>query len=177
MHIYNYTTTCTESQYTFTPALIRLHLHRYVYTRRQNELAIGPSTLWKGTESPTILTSIRTLNDFRKCKSVIDDVNELIEEIRKVPYIKLPNVVIPAPILALRAFLPGTSTERETINAIQFLQDVGIPTEPLPDGSPNKMIQFASAVLKGKAKENAESGRTDVTINPTDPTKGVGLSY
>jgi hypothetical protein len=126
---------------------------------------------------PTLLTSIRTLNDFRKCKSVIDDVNELIEEIRKVPYIKLPNVVIPAPILALRAFLPGTSTERETINAIQFLQDVGIPTEPLPDGSPNKMIQFASAVLKGKAKENAESGRTDVTINPTDPTKGVGLSH
>ena len=126
---------------------------------------------------PTILTSIRTLNDFRKCKSVIDDVNALIEDIKKVPYIKLPNVVIPVPILALRAFLPGTSTERETINAIQFLQDVGIPTEPLPDGSPNKMIQFASAVLKGKAKENAESGRTDVTINPTDPTKGVGLSY
>jgi hypothetical protein len=57
------------------------------------------------------------------------------------------------------------------------LQDVGIPTEPLPDGSPNKMIQFASAVLKGKAKENAESGRTDVTYNPLDPTKQVGLSY
>ena len=43
--------TCT---YTFTPAHIRLHLHIYVYTRRQNELAIGPSTLWKGTESPNI---------------------------------------------------------------------------------------------------------------------------
>jgi hypothetical protein len=139
--------------------------------------AIAKRNLIIQSSLQVLVTSIRTVNDFRKCKSVIDDVNALIEDIKKIPNIKLPTVAIPAPILALRTFLPGTSTERETINAIQFLQDVGIPTEPLPDGSPNKMIQFASAVLKGKAKENAESGRTDVTINPTDSTKGVGLSY
>jgi hypothetical protein len=39
------------------------------------------------------------------------------------------------------------------------------------------MIQFISSAFKGKAKENAESGRTDVTYNPLDPTKQVGLSY
>jgi hypothetical protein len=57
------------------------------------------------------------------------------------------------------------------------MQELGLPTEPLPDGSPNKMIQFISSAFKGKAKENAESGRTDVTYNPLDQTKQVGLSY
>jgi hypothetical protein len=78
--------------------------------------------------------------------------------------------------LALRAFLPGTSPERETINTIQYMQELGLPTEPLPDGSPNKMIQFISSAFNGKAKENAESGKTLVTINPLDPTQMVGIS-
>jgi hypothetical protein len=38
------------------------------------------------------------------------------------------------------------------------------------------MIQFASAVFKGKSKENAESGKTVVTVNPLDLTQMVGLS-
>ena len=122
---------------------------------------------------PGIITLISAIDDYKKCKSLVDEILLLIDTIKKLPNLR----PIPSPILALRAFLPGTSPERETINTIQYMQELGLPTEPLPDGSPNKMIQFASAVLKGKAKENAESGRTDVTINPTDPTKGVGLSY
>jgi hypothetical protein len=121
---------------------------------------------------PGIITLISTIDDYKKCKSLIDEILLLINTIKRTSGI----TTIPAPILALRAFLPGTSPERETINTIQFMQELGLPTEPLPDGSPNKMIQFISSSFKGKAKENAESGKTSVTINPLDPTQMVGIS-
>jgi hypothetical protein len=122
---------------------------------------------------PGIITLISAIDDYKKCKSLVDEILLLIDTIKKLPNLR----PIPSPILALRAFLPGTSPERETINTIQYMQELGLPTEPLPDGSPNKMIQFISSAFKGKAKENAESGRTDVTYNPLDQTKQVGLSY
>jgi hypothetical protein len=126
---------------------------------------------------PAVLTSIKTIDDYKKCKSVIDDIESLIDNIKRVSILKLPTIVIPPPILQLRAFLPGTSTERETINTIQYMQQLGLPTEPLPDGSPNKMIQFISSAFKGKAKENAESGKTVVTRDLTNPSQSVGLSF
>ena len=121
---------------------------------------------------PDILTILKGVDDYKKCKSVIDEILLLIDTIKKIPGVR----PIPGPILALRAFLPGTSTERETINTIQYMQQLGLPTEILPDGSPNKMIQFISSAFKGKSKENSESGKTTVTINPLDPTQMVGIS-
>jgi hypothetical protein len=120
---------------------------------------------------PILITLISAYDDYRKCKSLIDSILLLIDAIKKTSGI----TNIPSPILALRAFLPGTSPERETINTIQFLQELGVPTEPLPDGSPNKMIQFISASFKGQDKEKSESGKTVVTFNPFDPTQMVGL--
>ena len=121
---------------------------------------------------PGIITLISAIDDYKKCKSLVDEILLLIDTIKKLPNLR----PIPSPILALRAFLPGTSPERETINTIQYMQQLGLPTEPLPDGSPNKMIQFISSAFNGKAKENAESGKTLVTINPLDPTQMVGIS-
>ena len=121
---------------------------------------------------PGIITLISAIDDYKKCKSLVDEILLLIDTIKKLPNLR----PIPSPILALRAFLPGTSPERETINTIQYMQELGLPTEPLPDGSPNKMIQFISSAFNGKAKENAESGKTLVTINPLDPTQMVGIS-
>lgn len=123
---------------------------------------------------PDIITFlISAIDDYKKCKSLIDEILLLINTIKETAGI----TTIPAPILQLRAFLPGISPERETINTIQFLQDLGIPTEPLPDGSPNKMIQFASSVFKAKSKENAESGKTNVVPDLTNRGQWVGLSY
>ena len=121
---------------------------------------------------PVLITLISAYDDYRKCKSLIDSILLLIDTIKRTSGGKS----IPSPILALRAFLPGTSPERSTINTIQFLQELGVPTEPLPDGSPNKMIQFMSASFKGQDKENSENGKTSVTINPLDPTQMVGIS-
>ena len=121
---------------------------------------------------PSILSLLKGVDDYKKCKSVIDEINSLIETIKNVPGVR----PIPGPILALRAFLPGTSTERETINTIQYMQQLGLPTEILPDGSPNKMIQFISSAFKGKSKENLENGKTNVAPDPTIPGKSVGIT-
>ena len=121
---------------------------------------------------PSILSLLKGVDDYKKCKSVIDEINSLIETIKNVPGVR----PIPGPILALRAFLPGTSTERETINTIQYMQQLGLPTEILPDGSPNKMIQFISSAFKGKSKENLENGKTNVAPDPTIPGQSVGIT-
>ena len=144
----------------------------------QSEIAKRNSIIQGSLQAiPAVLTSIKTIDDYAKCKSVIDDIESLIDNIKKVSFIKLPNLAIPAPILQLRAFLPGTSTERETINTIQYMQQLGLPTEPLPDGSPNKMIQFISSAFKGKSKENAENGKTNVAPDLTNQGQSVGLNH
>jgi hypothetical protein len=56
------------------------------------------------------------------------------------------------------------------------MQQLGLPTEPLPDGSPNKMIQFISSAFKGKSKENAENGKTNVAPDLTNAGQSVGLT-
>ena len=61
----------------------------------------------------------------------------------------------------LADFLPGTSPERSTINTIEELQKLGIPTGTLPDGSPNLMLLFNLSANKGADKEQAENGTTD----------------
>jgi hypothetical protein len=66
---------------------------------------------------------------------------------------------IPLPLLLLADLLPGTSPERSTINTIEFLQSVGIPTGTLPDGSPNVMNIFNFMMHKGADKEQAENGK------------------
>ena len=75
-----------------------------------------------------------------------------------------PNGSIPLPLLALSKFLPGTSPERSTINSIEFLQGVGIPTGVLPDGSPNLMGIYNLMTHKGADKENAENSNTQVSV-------------
>jgi hypothetical protein len=69
-------------------------------------------------------------------------------------------------------FLPGFSPERATINTIELLQGLGIPTGTLPDGSPNLMLLFNLMANKGVDTENAENGKVQVVI--TSPATGVG---
>jgi hypothetical protein len=80
----------------------------------------------------------------------------------------------------LSGFLPGTDPNRSTINTIEFLQELGIPTGTLPDGSPNLMVLYNLATNKGADKENSENGKVEVTLDvkcavaPTFCSKLVG---
>jgi hypothetical protein len=94
------------------------------------------------------------INDYRKCKSLLDNILLLLNLIgQTVP------ISIPLPLLSLAALLPGTSPERASINAIELLQGLGIPTGTLPDGSPNLMGLYNLATNKANDREESENGK------------------
>jgi hypothetical protein len=111
------------------------------------------------------------IDDYRRCKSLVNDILLLLNLISQSTGLTTSD--IPAPLLALSGFLPGTDPNRSTINTIQFLQDLGVPTGPLPDGSVNLMVLYSLATHKGADKENSENGKTEVTVDArcaADPT-------
>jgi hypothetical protein len=122
------------------------------------------------------LVVAQLIDDYRKCKSLILEILLLLNLINNVnskkPLIGSKNE-IPLPLLLLSKLLPGTSPERSTINTIQGLQSLGIPTGVLPDGSPNLMLLYNLATHRGASKENDENGKVEVIINP-DRITGTG---
>ena len=109
------------------------------------------------------------IQDYRKCKSLVD---EILIILKLLSGFAGRDSKLPAALLLLTEFLPGTSAERSTINVIKQLQAFGIPTGTLPDGSPNLMALYNLASNKGAEKEEAENGSIDaVGIGPTGPIK------
>jgi hypothetical protein len=99
--------------------------------------------------------------DYRKCKRLLDNILLLFNLIGQTARISIPQ-----PLLALADLLPGTSPERASINVIEGLQKVGIPTGTLPDGSPNLMGLYDLISKRGSEKEEAENGKILTTIKP-----------
>lgn len=98
------------------------------------------------------------VDDYRKCKSLIDEILKILNLLNTLAP---KGSKIPAALLLLTEFLPGTSPERSTINTIEELQKLGIPTGTLPDGSPNLMLLFNLSSNKGADKEQAQNGTSD----------------
>jgi hypothetical protein len=71
--------------------------------------------------------------------------------------------------------LDGYSETRAFIGAVEELQKLGIPTGPLPDGSPNLAILSILGQLKAQANESAENGKIQVAIPPLTITP-IGIS-
>ena len=115
-----------------------------------------------------LLIVSQLVQDYRKCKSLVDDILLLLNQISN-----LTGVSIPSPLLLLAGALPGTSPERATINTIELLQSVGIPTGVLPDGSPNLMGVFNFMSHKGADQENSENGQTQISVIVPPLTGGL----
>lgn len=116
--------------------------------------------------------------DFRKCKSVVDELLKLLN--LGLSFIGGPQ--IPLPILAAADLLPGVSDTRAFSNVLEQLQKSGLPTGDLPDGSPNLMNIAMFGLIKGQNQEVSENGKVNVFIPPititpagvTVPTKAWG---
>lgn len=108
------------------------------------------------------------INDYRKCKNLLENILLLLSLIGKNFG---PKQEIPLPLLALSSVLPGISAEQMTIKTIQTLQSLGIPTGPLPDGSPNLMLQFNLASNSGIVSNITEDGKIE-GINAAGPVTG-----
>jgi hypothetical protein len=97
------------------------------------------------------------IDDYRKCKNLLDNILLLLTTIGQL--IPAPQPEIPLPLLALAGALPGISATQMTMKAIQALQRSGMPTGPMPDGSPNLMLQFNSSSNKSIVSNITEDGK------------------
>ena len=105
---------------------------------------------------------VQTAVAYRECKSLVSAIQKILKLINK----QLPGTAaINKSLLAFADALPGFSPERATINATEILQGLGVPTGPMPDGSPNKMIFYQIATQKGMSIEDAQSGVVDIGIS------------
>lgn len=109
-----------------------------------------------------ILIIARFVSDWRKCKSVVDEILALLNLVTN----SIGGAGIPAPLLAACQLLDGYSPSRAMINTINEFQKVGLPTGPMPDGSPNLMLQSIFANLKGQELEENQNGKVQIFVKP-----------
>ena len=132
--------------------------------------------------------SLKILKDFRDCKSIVDDLTKILSLVvrKKVSALQAnPNSDVPLPLLFTARLLEGASPTRSYINTVQSLQELGVPTGPMPDGSPNEFLAAIYAIIQGMDKENAENGKSVVAVGPltvtplftTVPQKAYGKSF
>jgi hypothetical protein len=109
------------------------------------------------------------IDDYRRCKSLMSNVLYLLNLIGSSVR---TSTGIPVPLLLAANLLPGFSPERATINAINGLQKIGIPTGTLPDGSPNLMLLYNLITNKAVDKERAENEKINIAFDSA--VTGVG---
>jgi len=109
-----------------------------------------------------LITVANFIRDFRECKSVIDEILWLLKIVStgwggvgKNPLQSSSN--IPLPLLFASQLLDGYSQTRSFINTISELQKIGIPTGPMPDGSPNLTVLSLYSMLQGQSYEMLNS--------------------
>lgn len=105
--------------------------------------------------------------DARKCKSLLDEIQTLLSIVEGANATSVkPRKKLSALAALMSDFLPGESPERATINSIKYLQEFGIPTYTLPDGTPNLMLLYGLAFQKGDKVEKARNGVSDTILIP-----------
>lgn len=109
----------------------------------------------------------KALNDWRQCKSVIDELLALLSLAGS--YL---GGGIPLPLLSFSSLLPGYSADRAFINGIEEMQKLGIPTGPMPDGSPNIQLASIYSGMQGQDKEESQNGKLEVFLPSLSVTPG-----
>jgi hypothetical protein len=111
-----------------------------------------------------IMTIAKTVKDFRECKSIINDLLGLLSQIQSF------TQQLPLPLLLASRLRKGYSKTNAFLNVITEFEQLGLPTGPMPDGSPNLMLIAMKSVIDGIDKEITENGRVDIGIGPLSVT-------
>lgn len=111
---------------------------------------------------------IKIVKDFRECRSVLDELLQLLNigVTKKINSIASAGGEVPLPLLLTAKALDGYSPTRSFLNTVQNLQELGIPTGPMPDGSPNEFLAAIKAMIDGNSKEIAENSKVAIGIGP-----------
>jgi len=118
-----------------------------------------------------LIVTASFIRDWRRCKSVIDELLQLLT-IATTGW----GAGIPLPLLFASALNDGYSETRAFMGTIEEFQKIGIPTGAMPDGSPNLDVLSKFSQMKSMAKEDAENGKVQVAIPPLAvPPWGVSI--
>ena len=109
--------------------------------------------------------------NYRECKSLIQQIQRLLSLLRGTP--RTPPSGIGLSLLALSDFLPGISPERGVLNSIEYMEAYGLKVGPLPDGSPNRIIRFTTAMQKGGYDEFIQNGKVSGGVIVPPITGGI----
>jgi hypothetical protein len=108
-----------------------------------------------------LITVAQFVRDWRECKSVVDELLSLLQ-IATTGW----GGEIPLPLTFASRLLDGYSATRAFIGTIEELQKMGIPTGPLPDGSPNLTVLSMFGQMKAMSLEESENGKVQIAIGP-----------
>lgn len=111
---------------------------------------------------------IKIVKDFRECRSVLDELLQLLNigVQRKLNKIAESGGDLPLPLLLSAKLLDGYSPTRSFLNTVQNFEELGIPTGPMPDGSPNEFLIAVKGMIDGNSKEIAENGKVAIGVGP-----------
>ena len=110
------------------------------------------------------------VDDYRKCKSVISDILNIIEFA-----LRGTNIQIPQFLLALSSLRSGFNSVRASLEVIQNLQQLGIPTGPMPDGSPNLYMISIQAQINGVESERDKNAKV-LGLTPQQIVLPIGVT-
>jgi hypothetical protein len=102
------------------------------------------------------------IEDFRRCKSIIDELQRMLQLASSIR--SLTGGGVPPLINYLANLKPGMSATSLLTRFIEKLEDSGVPTGDLPDGSPNLGVVIQQGFNQSLMDEIAENGKTEVTI-------------
>jgi hypothetical protein len=113
-----------------------------------------------------IATPVNLVQDLRECKAGVDEILSLLNAGVKARVDKLANkgAPIPLPLLLASEVLDGYSPTRAFLNTVKNLEELGVPTGPMPDGSPNKFVASIKGIFDGNSQEVAQNGKVAIGV-------------
>lgn len=107
---------------------------------------------------------------FRECQNIVEQIEKILSLVqgnRSSSTGRNPLTLdVPLPLLYTSKLLDGFSSTRAYLNILQRMQRLGIPTEPMPDGSPNQFLLVVQAIVEGIDQEMSENSKVAIALPP-----------
>ena len=147
---------------------IRKLLQKITADLKKNQLTKKYAIISQLIEAAILVAQF--IDDYRRCKSVIDDILNIIEFA-----LRGTNIQIPPFLLPLAAFRTGFNNTRAMLEVIAQMQKLGIPTGPLPDGSPNLYLQSIKSQIEGVESERTQNSKMSA-LTPQQIVLPIGIT-
>lgn len=147
---------------------IRKLLQKITADLKKNQLTKKYAIISQLIEAAILVAQF--VDDYRRCKSVIDDILNIIEFA-----LRGTNIQIPPFLLPLAALRTGFNNTRAMLEVIAEMQKLGIPTGPMPDGSPNLYLQAVKSQIEGVESERTKNSKMS-SLTPQLIVTPIGIT-